>query len=576
MKPRVVGWRAILAAIALAVAYCPRAAAEFPINTYTTGNQSYPAIAMSGSGEFVVVWQHALGLGADVLGQRFDATGSPVGSEFAVNTFTTDRQILPAVAVDGTGKFVVVWEGQDDRDGDQFGIFARRYDGAGVPLGEFQVNVYTTGRQVFPRVAAGPGGFVVVWAGTDQDGSSYGIFGRRYDGAGAALGGEFQVNTYTTGFQFWPDVAVDGAGNFVVVWAMGSETTELRIVGQRYDSGGVALGGEFQVSTDTALANEVPHVAMQGAGGFLIVWRITRSVSDRDVMARRYDGAGVPAGAEFRVNTYTRGRQQGATVAVDGAGGFVVAWGSDDDQDGSAGRVIGQRYDAAGLPLGGEFQLNTHTFSDQRAPTVGADSAGNFVVAWESWYQDGPSLGVFGQRNKPDRIVRGHSMFVRNPGDEDDRMLVAMGKEKPTDIGTSIDGDPTAAGATLRVIASGGTDTDQTYVLDASGWRRLGSTGFGYAGPTGGDGDPVRRVVIKRRPGGSTLFRAILDGGLGSQSLDVVPPDPGDDVRLVLQFSNGGGTYCVTLGAAFGSTESLDTAQAWQLSGATAEAACPP
>jgi len=126
------------------------------------------------------------------------------------------------------------------------------------------------------------------------------------------------------------------------------------------------------------------------------------------------------------------------------------------------------------------------------------------------------------------------------------------------------------------VIASGGTATDQTYVLDASGWRRLGSTGFSYSGPTGGDGDPVRRVVIKRRRGGLALLRVILDGGLGSQSLDVVPPDPGDDVRFVLQFGNGGGTYCVTLGTAFGSTESADTAQLWQLSGATAEAACPP
>ena len=576
MKPGVVGWRAILAAMALASAYCPGARAEFPINSTTVGNQGLPAIGMAASGEYVVVWQHGLGLGADVFGQRFDATGSPVGSEFAVNTFTTDRQILPAVAVDGTGKFVVVWEGQDDRDGHQHGIFARRYDSAGVPLGEFQVNVYTTGNQVFPRVAAGPAGFVVVWASADQDGSSYGIFGRRYDGAGAALGGEFQVNTYTTGFHFWPDAATDGAGNFVVVWATGTEIAELRIVGRRYDSAGVALGGEFQVSTDTALANEVPDVAMHGAGSFVVVWRITRSVSDRDVLARRYDGAGVPAGAEFRVNTYTRGRQQGAAVAVDGAGGFLVAWGSDDGQDGSAGGVFGQRYDAAGLPLGGEFQLNSHSFSDQRAPTVGVDGAGNFVVAWESWYQDGPSLGVFGQRNKPDRVVRGHTLFMRNPGDEDDRLLVAMGSEKPTDIGTSIDGDPTTAGATLRVIASGGTATDQTYVLDASGWRRLGSTGFGYAGPTGGDGDPVRRLVIKRRRGGLALFRAILDGGVGSQSLDVVPPDPGDDVRFVLQFGNGGGTYCVTLGAAFGSTESVDTAQAWQLSGATAEPACPP
>ena len=34
-------------------------------------------------------------------------------------------------------------------------------------------------------------------------------------------GPELQVNTYTTGSQFGPDVAMDASGNFVVVWQSG-------------------------------------------------------------------------------------------------------------------------------------------------------------------------------------------------------------------------------------------------------------------------------------------------------------------------------------------------------------------
>jgi hypothetical protein len=57
--------------------------------------------------------------------------------------------------------------------------------------GEFQVNTYTTPSfQLQPAVASNLGGeFVVTWITTGQDGSDRGIFARRYDGSGAALGG---------------------------------------------------------------------------------------------------------------------------------------------------------------------------------------------------------------------------------------------------------------------------------------------------------------------------------------------------------------------------------------------------
>jgi hypothetical protein len=105
---------------------------------------------------------------------------------------------------------------------------------ASVPVGgEFQVNTYTTGDQVDPSVAADPDGdFVVVWAsdgyyGPGPDGSESSIQGQRYASDGTALGGEFQVNTYTTGSQGGTSVAVEGDGDFVVAWTSdGSSGTD--------------------------------------------------------------------------------------------------------------------------------------------------------------------------------------------------------------------------------------------------------------------------------------------------------------------------------------------------------------
>jgi len=45
-----------------------------------------------------------------------------------------------------------------------------------------------------------------------------GIFARHFDAQGVPRGGELQVNTRTVDYQVAPDVAMDGGGDFVVVW----------------------------------------------------------------------------------------------------------------------------------------------------------------------------------------------------------------------------------------------------------------------------------------------------------------------------------------------------------------------
>ena len=82
---------------------------------------------------------------------------------------------------------------------------------------------------------------------------------------------------------------------------------------------------------------------------------------------------------------------------MDAAGNFVVTW-TGSSQDGSGQGVYGQRYDAAGTAVGGEFQINTYVSSDQQYSTVAMDNAGNFVVTWSSNGQDGSGYGVYGQR----------------------------------------------------------------------------------------------------------------------------------------------------------------------------------
>jgi hypothetical protein len=340
------------------------------------------------------------------------AQPGPLGPQFQVNEWTTGAQIRPAVGRDGAGNFVVVWQSFGSSGPDaEWSIQGQRYDAAGTALGgEFHVNTWTTGAQHDPAVACdAAGNCVVVWsswgsAGSDTDANS--VQARRYDAAGTPVGAEFQVNVYTTSYQTAAVVAPGGGGGFVVVWSSrggaGTDTDLHSIQGRRYDAAGTALGGEFQVNTYTSSVQIAPAVAADAAGNFVVAWNsygaATTDTFGSSVQAQRYDAAGTPLGPQFQVNTWTPVYQRAPAVAVDGAGNFVVAW----ESDYGAGTdpqwaIQARRWDAAGTALGPEFQVNTFTYFIQTHPAVAADASGNFLVVWNNFVGAG-EFNVQGQR----------------------------------------------------------------------------------------------------------------------------------------------------------------------------------
>jgi hypothetical protein len=325
---------------------------EFQVNTYTPNAQRYPAVAASSS-NLVVVWQSDAqdGSGYGIFGQRYATGGSPQGSEFRVNTTTAYGQRYPAVASDSSGNFVVVWR-SFAQDGDSNGIFGQRYTNSGVAQGpEFRVNTTTTDSQDYPSVARDPlGAFIVVWRSANQDGSGNGVYGQRYDANGAPQGGEFRVNSTTADDQEFPSVAMDGSGNFVSAWQSNlQDGSGLGVYAQRYDSNGVARGSEFRVNTYTTGFQGYPSVVVDGASGqFVIVWEDGSPAGGEDgneegIFGQAYESDGAPQGAEFRVNTFTTNRQRLPRISADSAGVYTVTWQSE-AQDGNGRGVYAQRF----------------------------------------------------------------------------------------------------------------------------------------------------------------------------------------------------------------------------------------
>ena len=108
--------------------------AEFQVNTYTTDDQWRCVVAMDSDGDFVITWQsHVQDTVADIYAQLYNASGVAQGSEFLVNTYTTNHQEMPAIAMDDDGDFVIAWGSH--QDGSSSGIYAQRYNAAGVAQG---------------------------------------------------------------------------------------------------------------------------------------------------------------------------------------------------------------------------------------------------------------------------------------------------------------------------------------------------------------------------------------------------------------------------------------------------------
>jgi hypothetical protein len=378
-----------------------RLGAELQINSYTLNSQFLTSSAAAADGDFVIAWQGDDGGFSGAFAARFSSAGIPLGAEFQVNSYTTGGQYFPAVAMDPAGDFVVAWE--SSQDGDSEGIFARRFSSAGSALaGEFQVNSYTTAFQSRAAVAMdGDGDFVVAWQSFGQDGSLLSIFARRFSSAGTALGVELQVNSYTAGDQELPSVAADVEGDFVVAWESsgGQDGDASGVFARRFSSVGSALGSEFRVNSYTSGAQSHPTVRADADGDFVVAWDSNPSTdgSLSGVFARRFTSAGTAMATELQVNAYGTGFQKSPSLAVQGDGDFVVAWDSY-GQDGSVDGIFARRFSSAGIGLASEFEANSYTLGAQQAPAVTVGVQNDFVVAWNSKYQDGSYYGVFAQR----------------------------------------------------------------------------------------------------------------------------------------------------------------------------------
>lgn len=441
---------------------------EFLVNTTIASNQQKASVAMDADGDLIIAWQsnHTFtdSDGYEIFAQRYDANLNALGSEFIVNTSKSGDQTDPEVAMDADGGFVITWVSDDGT----LDIVVQRYNSDGTTTGsEIIVNTYTTDAQEAPKVAMNAtGDFVITWMSNLQDGELYGIYAQRFNKDGTKAGNEFLVNSYTFDEQRYPDIAMNAKGDFVITWeSRVQDGAGYGIFAQSYNADGTKQSSEVTVNTTTSGNQNNPSVAMALDGAFIVAWQspyinvasknvvsINNVVVTNDsIYAKRFTFAGAAVNkGEFLVNTHVASSKGRPTIAMDSQGRYIVAWesaslGASDDG------VYAQRYDASDSQLGSEFLVNSYTNDAQSAPNIAVDSDGDFMIAW----------GSLGQENASGFVALGVAPVIANTGIYAQRYL---GNSETVDLNVVVqdDVDPVTEGDNVTysyIVTNNGSDT---------------------------------------------------------------------------------------------------------------------
>ena len=185
---------------------------------------------------------------------------------------------------------------------------------------EFQVNTLHPDNQCYPAVTARRRRRLRHRLGEQPAGgpSSYGVFARRFNSAGAAQAAEFQVNTYTSalraaGGRRARGRRLRGRLEQLQPGRLRATTASSR---DASTSAGVALAAEFQVNVHTPVYQRRPNVAVDNDGDFVVTWESSIRTATTKACSRAACSATARSGPSSRSNSFTVDRRAYPAVGL--------------------------------------------------------------------------------------------------------------------------------------------------------------------------------------------------------------------------------------------------------------------
>ena len=318
-----------------------------------------PSIAANETGEVQVAWLRDEGSTVRLLSMRYTPADGSWSTETEVaNAATLYPWSTIALAMDGTGNAVVVWEQEADP---RLDIWAAYYDAAASSWGApVLLEGDTTESAEAPQVAMDDSGnAIVVWE---------------------------------QGPLVSQEVGVDGDGNPVMVWVQ----SESHIWAASYDAASATWDSPLRLEDHTSATEAMqPSIAMNGGGEAVVAWTQGNhgfiGETEGEAWAVTYH-AHTGWTAPRRLDQGMRGDSWGTMAAINEAGDAIVVW---NQFDGMRVRIWSATW-RAGLGWQGAERVERENVA--YVSGVGLDDAGRAMVVWE--WREGESRHIVASRRE--------------------------------------------------------------------------------------------------------------------------------------------------------------------------------
>jgi len=319
-----------------------------------------PRLTTDGLGTWVVVWasrenlHDTIGDDYDILFARSTDNGSSWSAAAPLGTNATSDQGDDRgcqITTDRRGNWLSVWYSSDDLDGtigDDFDIlFSRSTNGGVTWTAPAPLNASAPGRagvDRYPQVKTdGKGVWLTVWESTENVDGTIGtdsdiLFARSLD-AGVSWSDATPLNSNATSDEasdFSPQLAADGRGNWVVLWASRTGVTFEVLYAHSFDDGMTWSPPESLGTSPTPISDSIiyPGLTSDGRGTWVATWTSQADLggtigSDLDILFAYSSDTGVTWSTPQPVNTSATSDGHDdmfSQITSDGHGEWLAAW----------------------------------------------------------------------------------------------------------------------------------------------------------------------------------------------------------------------------------------------------------
>lgn len=470
----------------------------------TPGQSDTPVLAIDHEGYPVVAWNEYT-TNYEIYVKRWNGSawvgmsGATTGDN--VSASADGFSSGPSLAVNSEGNPVVAWyEVSLDSDSD---IYVKRWSGSawelmkvnGAPSDDMSLN---SGDSYHPSLAvAASGEIAVAWEDDSGPGDDSDIYMKRWTGltwvevgGESASGGGISDNL---GLSYWPTMATNPEGSWVVAWQDSSEEREVIYFRMWNGSNWVEMEVGSATTGGVSGSNEGyralrPSLAVAPDGMMMVAWELYGQTSS-EIYARRYQlqtyGDWQPIGesaAGYGINL-NDGLAVSPSLAFDAEGVPFVAW--QGRWGGSNGDIFLRAWNGTDHweEIGGSATLGgiSNTPGDSAQPTLAIDAGGRPLVAWRESTESDQEIYLRRWSGSTWEGMGGSAAgggLSNTPGDSANPWLAIDHQGRP-------------------VVAWVETSTNAEIYLarwDGAGWAALGGSTSG-GGISNSPGDSFRPVV---------------------------------------------------------------------------------